>query len=550
MNNMAVKVYDIVIIGGGLAGLSLAIQLKRRMPDAPLSIAVIERNTHTVPDAAHKVGESLVELSAHYFSDVLGLKEHLISDQLPKLGLRFFFKNEDTENAYQTRLEKSVEFGAKKFPDSPSYQLDRGIFENHLAKTCQSLGVDFIDGTKVVEVDISEGSDINSVTATHLETKQTTVYQCRWMIDACSRTSPVKRQLNLAEENDHKVSSAWFRIGTKMDITDFSQNEKWRNEHQDDNSRWFSTNHFMGEGYWLWFIPLSSGSTSIGIVADNNYHPLETYNTMEKALEWLYKHEPLCAEHIENNLDQLQDFKALRNFSHSCKQVYSKDRWFLTGESGVFLDPFYSPGSDFIAMSNTFICNLIEDDYNDNGEFEKNCFILNIFYLNIYKNTSKIYIGQYAVFGNANVMPIKILWDFGVYWSFNAFLYIQGKFVDTQGLFSIRKHLEELGSMNMKMQPFFIEWAKLATANSQQHYIDPFSFPFLEELNVGLYQKLDNEAFEKKFMENIKGIKELYQSIIDAALIQHPELTAPENFMPSHQSNNIFTQLINTIKAA
>jgi urea transport system ATP-binding protein len=53
---------------------------------------------------------------------------------------------------------------------------------------------------------------------------------------------------------------------------------------------------------------------------------------------------------------------ALRHFAHGCERVYSADRWLLTGEAGVFTDPFYSPGSDFIAMSNELITDLIIRD--------------------------------------------------------------------------------------------------------------------------------------------------------------------------------------------
>ena len=30
--------------------------------------------------------------------------------------------------------------------------------------------------------------------------------------------------------------------------------------------RKFSTNHLLGEGYWVWLIPLSTGPISIGVV--------------------------------------------------------------------------------------------------------------------------------------------------------------------------------------------------------------------------------------------------------------------------------------------
>ena len=62
--------HDVLILGGGLAGLTLAMQLRQRFAD--IDIHVLERRTHPVPHAAHKVGESSVEIGAHYFENVLG----------------------------------------------------------------------------------------------------------------------------------------------------------------------------------------------------------------------------------------------------------------------------------------------------------------------------------------------------------------------------------------------------------------------------------------------------------------------------------------------
>ena len=56
----------------------------------------------------------------------------------------------------------------------------------------------------------------------------------------------------------------------------------------------------------------------------------------------------------------LLDFKVLRNFSHLSRQVFSHHRWACVGESGVFLDPFYSPGSDLISIHNTLIVHAIQ----------------------------------------------------------------------------------------------------------------------------------------------------------------------------------------------
>jgi hypothetical protein len=76
----------------------------------------------------------------------------------------------------------------------------------------------------------------------------------------------------------------------------------------------------VGEGYWVWLIPLASGSHSVGIVADPRIHPLKRINTFNRALDWLREFQPRLAEDIESKRDRLQDFMFLKHFSYSCKK--------------------------------------------------------------------------------------------------------------------------------------------------------------------------------------------------------------------------------------
>ena len=118
--------------------------------------------------------------------------------------------------------------------------------------------------------------------------------------------------------------------------------------------RQWSTNHLCGKGYWVWMIPLSSGAISVGIVADPRFHPYEGMKTLDDALAWIRRYEPQLADSVDGRMDQIEDFLKVSNFSYGCKQEYDgAARWALVGEAGPFLDPFYSPGSDFIAISNT-----------------------------------------------------------------------------------------------------------------------------------------------------------------------------------------------------
>ena len=146
------KKYDVVILGGGLAGLTLSIQLKNAKPD--ISILLLERRDTAAPLAAHKVGESTVELASHYLREVLDLKGYLEEHELPKHGLRFFFKSHTKED-----IASRVELGPRYRLPVPSHQLDRGTLENYMTKLTQEKGSDYLLGAKVSNVELVSGPE-------------------------------------------------------------------------------------------------------------------------------------------------------------------------------------------------------------------------------------------------------------------------------------------------------------------------------------------------------------------------------------------------------
>jgi glycine/D-amino acid oxidase-like deaminating enzyme len=108
------KRYDVVIGGGGLAGLSLARQLTLYMPE--LSVAVVDPR-QAASAAVFKVGESSVEVGARYYGDVLQLTPYPAAPPLSQVRLA----------AFHGRLVAAVpsarEWGTNRALPVPSYQL-------------------------------------------------------------------------------------------------------------------------------------------------------------------------------------------------------------------------------------------------------------------------------------------------------------------------------------------------------------------------------------------------------------------------------------------
>ena len=503
------KTADVAIIGGGLAGLTLALQLIEN--NATLNITVLEFRATAAPIAAHKVGESTVELGTYYLREVLDLKDYLDEHHLPKHGLRYYFSKEKKE-----RLEDCVEYGARKRLTIPSHQIDRGLLENDLIDLLETKGVEVILGAKVK--DISTENELHTVVYQHQKTQQTLT--AKWAVDGSGRASFFKRKFDLKKDVEHNINSVWFRVKGKIDVDQWSNDQDWK-DFIEPGLRRLGTIHLMDKGYWVWIIPLSTENTSIGIVADPRFHDLEAMNTIEKAFEWLKELEPLCYQKLTDNNSEVLDFKLLNKFSYDVKQFYSSDRWGVIGEAGAFLDPFYSPGTDFISVGNTFISDLILRDF-EGEDIHSRSIIYDRVHAQFFNNWIPIYLNKYEAFGNAQVMVAKITWDFGVYWGFPTLTFTNKGFTNLAVLKSIFMskdcYGERFAKMNQQVQQFFLEWSNLENEAFGQCYIDPMQVPSVRDMHMDIEHIYENETtlierLEKNFSTLEKIAAELFRVV-------------------------------------
>ncbi|MBP7677104.1 MAG: NAD(P)/FAD-dependent oxidoreductase [Thermoanaerobaculia bacterium] len=332
--------FDVVVIGGAIAGASTAILLRRRNPG--VRVLVVEKS-----DAFDwKVGESTVEISAYFLTRVLKLYDHLSREHLPKQAFRYWFHNEKV-----ACLREASEVGPTQLARTPGFQLDRAVLDEHVLKLAAEEGSEVWRPAKVVDVALG-GEAGSSVTVEKADGTRATV-RAKWVVDASGRQALLARKRGgIRPVEGHPTSSIWVRY---RGVKDLDGKEVVGTDPADPfvrsvvASRRLATNHFTGWGYWVWFIPLRGGETSVGLVWDTRLVRPEGSTPLEKLASVLSAN-PLTREMLEHAEPVAGDCRYYGTLPYLVDRFIDHG-WTCVGDAGGFLDPFYSPGLDQLSFS-------------------------------------------------------------------------------------------------------------------------------------------------------------------------------------------------------
>lgn len=404
--------YDITFLGGGLSALLVSRYLKLKNPS--LNILVLEKSTST----KHNPGESTVGVAGLFLIRDLKLSTYCYLNHLPKNGLRFFFHNTSKEFS----LEECSEIGSNIIPIFPTFQLDRKQFDSDLRKLNSELGIHIELGADISEVTLKD-----DVKHTVSWSKDSRKIHCKttWVINSLGRANNNFQMFNDLSLKvpivEHKTAGAWGRFTNVTDI-DLIGSQSW-NKKVGFTSRYLSTNHIMGEGYWIWLIPLKNGVVSIGIVYDYSIFK-QNLQDQESFIKFLKTH-PLSNLLIDSA--QPIDFQHAPHLANTRTQFAFKNKFCFLSESYGFIDPLYSPGSDIIARQAYLIEHMINSS---DKELPNTIDIVNRYVTLESEIISKLYLNQYQAFGCYEVFNIKSLWDFHSYTNRMVWNFYDHKFKD------------------------------------------------------------------------------------------------------------------------
>jgi hypothetical protein len=210
------------------------------------------------------------------------------------------------------------------------------------------------------------------------------------------------------------------------------------------------------------------------------------------------------------------DFKILKHYAHHTQRVYSTDRWGTAGESGPFLDPLYSPGTDFIAMNNGWLSDLILRDL-AGEDIESRVNIYEQCHLALVDAWIPVYQDKYLLMGNTQIMVIKIFWDWATYWAIPCHLFANKAFTNIRilkDLFAAKKGLgRKFGQLHKVMQDLFLEWLPYENKTFSNRYIDPFDLKVLRKFQEDIEVQHEPAALIEQIAKNMNMLEQLAVAI-------------------------------------
>ncbi len=326
--------YDLVVVGGGPAGSTLATLVKKYNPEK--RILVIEK----APFPRHHVGESLLPGSIPVLKE-MGVFDKVNAGGFPrKIGVVFVWGRDrkpwdaDFNNLNLEMVEKYGRALDTEF----SWQVLRSRYDQILLDHAKSIGVEVFSGRALEPIE--KGGKIIGLVVESAGGEKKKIL-CEWLADCSGQNgflSAARRTRRYREDLKNVAAYAYFK------------NAKWKFEYQGhpDKTKIFVCSRPEG---WFWYIPLSKDMVSVGLVSKAAYVKEKGVKDMREFFHGALKD---CAEirpllknaEVMRGVDPAfpdKDFFTLGDWSYM-NGTACGDGWLAAGDAAFFIDPLLSSG--------------------------------------------------------------------------------------------------------------------------------------------------------------------------------------------------------------
>jgi len=306
---------DVLVIGAGPAGSVAASYLKKQ----GYKVTILEKEKFP----RFQIGESLLPCCMQHL-DEAGLLEAVKAKNFQKkTGAAFMRGQKRCEFLFSEQFTKGWTW---------TWQVKRADFDLTLAEAARNNGVDVNFECEVISVNAAPDKQITEYK--DIEGNSYSI-ESRFIIDSSGYGRVLPRLFDLSRPSAFTPRGAVFSHLEDVNRTEKTSNNIFVHSFDDNKS-------------WIWAIPFSDGSTSVGIVSDKEKIVELAENNGEKYKEFIRTFEDLNGRFTNSELKF--EPKNILGYSIGVKKMFG-DGFVMSGNSTEFLDPIFSSGVTFATAS-------------------------------------------------------------------------------------------------------------------------------------------------------------------------------------------------------
>jgi len=318
-----VQEVDIFIIGAGPAGSISAAKLAQKN----FSVKVVDK----VKFPRFVIGESLLPRCNELLEEANMLKAVESANFQFKGGAVF----QDEKDGY-VALDFSNNLGQKW---GSSFQVKREEFDKILIDDAAQKGADVEYEVSVIDYD-----ETNNIVTTQNKEGEIQKYKAKKVLDASGYGRVLPRLLDLEAESSLALRRATFaRVDNDI-------------RPQDEREGYIFIDVVGDNEAWIWNIPFSDGTTSVGIVSTEEY-----FNSCglsdEEFWEKIIRTHPHTSKRYKNS-KRIIEVGSISGYSSAVTKLFDKN-YILTGNASEFLDPVFSSGVTLALESGSKAADLV-----------------------------------------------------------------------------------------------------------------------------------------------------------------------------------------------